>query len=71
MNIESYFKITYGLYLVTSEAKGQKTGYVANKLANELYNKFKPKELDDVKVLFLMTSPPHMLFASHETPFCE
>ncbi len=30
MNIESYFKITYGLYLVTSEAKGQKTGYVAN-----------------------------------------
>lgn len=42
---------------------GYKTANVAVKLANEFYNKFKPKELEDVKVLFLMTSPPHMLFA--------
>jgi flavin reductase (DIM6/NTAB) family NADH-FMN oxidoreductase RutF/rubredoxin len=30
MNIESYFKISYGLYIVTSQANGKKAGYVAN-----------------------------------------
>jgi len=42
---------------------GYKSGYVGAKLANEYYKKFRPKELDEVKVLFLTTSPPHMLFA--------
>ena len=43
---------------------GYKSGYVGTKLANEFYKKFKPKEFDEVKVLFLTTSPPHMLFAN-------
>ena len=42
---------------------GYKSGYVGTKLANEFYRKFKPKEFDEVKVLFFTTSPPHMLFA--------
>jgi TRAP-type C4-dicarboxylate transport system substrate-binding protein len=42
---------------------GYKSGYVGAKLANEYHKKFKPKEFDEVKVLFLTTSPPHMLFA--------
>lgn len=42
---------------------GYKSGYVGTKLANEFYKKFKPKEFDEVKVLFFTTSPPHMLFA--------
>ncbi len=41
---------------------GYKSGYWGTKLANEFYRKFKPKEFDDVKVLFFTTSPPHMLF---------
>jgi len=32
MNVESYFKISYGLYLVTTQAGNQKGGYVANTL---------------------------------------
>jgi TRAP-type C4-dicarboxylate transport system substrate-binding protein len=42
---------------------GYKSGYWGTKLANEFYAKFKPKEFDDVKVLFFTASPPHMLFA--------
>jgi TRAP-type C4-dicarboxylate transport system substrate-binding protein len=42
---------------------GYKSGYVGTKLANDFYKKFKPKEFDDVKILFFTTSPPHMLFA--------
>jgi TRAP-type transport system periplasmic protein len=41
---------------------GYKSGYVGTKLANEYYKKFKPKEFDEVKALFLHTSPPHLLF---------
>jgi len=62
----SFFSYTMGrfpLMEVLDLPLGYRSGYVGNKLANEFYRKFKPKELDDVKVLFLMTSPPHMLFA--------
>jgi TRAP-type transport system periplasmic protein len=41
---------------------GYRSGYWGTKLANEFYRKFKPKEFDEVKVLFFTTSPPHMLF---------
>lgn len=30
MNFESFFSLTYGLYIVSSEDSGQKNGYVAN-----------------------------------------
>jgi len=30
MNIEAFFKISYGLYVISSEANGRKNGYVAN-----------------------------------------
>jgi flavin reductase (DIM6/NTAB) family NADH-FMN oxidoreductase RutF/rubredoxin len=32
MNVESYFKISYGLYLVTTQSDNQKGGYIANTL---------------------------------------
>jgi TRAP-type C4-dicarboxylate transport system substrate-binding protein len=41
---------------------GYKSGYVGTKMANEYYKKFRPKEFDETKVLFLHTSPPHLLF---------
>jgi TRAP-type C4-dicarboxylate transport system substrate-binding protein len=40
---------------------GMKSGYLATKLINEYYKKFKPKEFDDVKVLFLHAHGPGLL----------
>ena len=37
---------------------GYKSGYQASHMANAYYKKFKPKELDDVKVFFLMGPGP-------------
>jgi len=37
---------------------GVKSGYQASHLANAYYRKFKPKELDDVKIFFLMGPGP-------------
>jgi TRAP-type transport system periplasmic protein len=37
---------------------GYKSGYQASKLANAYYKKFKPKEFDDVKVMFLHGAAP-------------
>lgn len=52
----------FPLFEVIDLPLGYKSGYWGTKLANEFYRKFKPKEFDDVKVLFFTTSPPHMLF---------
>jgi TRAP-type C4-dicarboxylate transport system substrate-binding protein len=35
---------------------------VATKVANDVYNKFKPKELDDVAVMYLHAHGPGLLF---------
>lgn len=62
----SFFSYTMGRFPLTEVLDlplGYKSGYVGAKLANEYHKKFKPKEFDEVKVLFLTTSPPHMLFA--------
>lgn len=40
---------------------GIKTGFTATKLVNEYYNKFKPKELEDVKVMYLFAHGPGIL----------
>jgi len=42
---------------------GYKSGYVSTKLANAYYEKFKPKEFDGTKVMYLHASPPHRLFS--------
>lgn len=63
LSFASYTMGRFPLAEVIDLPLGYKTGYVATKLSNEFYMKFKPKEFDDVKVLFLTASPPHMLFA--------
>ncbi len=40
---------------------GYKSGYIATKMANEYYRRFKPNELDDVKVLYLFAHGPGLL----------
>lgn len=59
----SYTKGRFPLIEVIDLPLGYRSGYVGTKLANELYKKFKPKEFDEVKVLFLNTSPPHISFS--------
>jgi TRAP-type C4-dicarboxylate transport system substrate-binding protein len=43
---------------VLQQPLGYQNGYQASKLANEYYKKFKPKEFDDVKVMFLHGAAP-------------
>lgn len=43
---------------------GYKSGYTATKLANEFYNKFRPKELDDVKVMYLHAHGPGLMLTA-------
>ena len=40
---------------------GYPTGWVANQIMNDFYNKFKPKEWDKYKVLFFHANSPSML----------
>lgn len=40
---------------------GYKSGYIATKLMNEYYKKFKPKEFDDVKVMYFHGQGPGIL----------
>jgi TRAP-type transport system periplasmic protein len=42
---------------------GFKDAYHATKMSNAYYEKFKPKELEDVKMIYLHTVPPHNFFA--------
>jgi TRAP-type C4-dicarboxylate transport system substrate-binding protein len=59
----SYTRGRFPLTEVIDLPLGYKSGYVGTKMANAYYNKLKPKEFDDVKVIYLHTSPPHRLFA--------
>ena len=40
---------------------GHKNGLTATRLINDYYKKFKPKELDDVKVMYLHGHGPGLL----------
>lgn len=62
---ESVFGYTRGKFpiiQIVDMPLGYKNAYVATKMINELYKKFQPKELSDVKVLFLHAHGPGILF---------
>ena len=52
---------------VLQQPLGYKNGYQASKVANEYYKKFKPKEFDDVKVMFLHAAAPGFIFTKNPT----
>lgn len=56
--ILTYHRGRFPLTEVIDLPLGYKTGYYATKLVNEYYKKFKPKEFDDVKVMFLDAHGP-------------
>jgi TRAP-type C4-dicarboxylate transport system substrate-binding protein len=61
---ESVFSYTRGKFpmmAIIDLPLGYKSGVQATGLVNEYYKKFKPKELDDVKVLFLHAHGPGIL----------
>jgi TRAP-type transport system periplasmic protein len=61
MGVFSYSRGRFPLTEVIDLPLGFKSGYVATKLTNEYYKKFKPKEMDDVKVMYLHAHGPAIL----------
>ena len=61
MSVFSYTMGRFPLIEVLDLPLGSKTGLVATRLVNDFYNKFKPKELDDVKVMYLHAHGPGLL----------
>jgi len=58
MSVFSYTVGKFPLLEVVDLPLGVKSGSVATRATNEFYAKFKPKELDEVKVMFLMGIAP-------------
>ncbi len=50
---------------VLQQPLGYRNGYQASKLGNAYYKKFKPKEFDDVKVMFLHGAAPGFIFTKN------
>ncbi len=57
-NLLAYSPGRLPLSEVLQQPLGYKNGYQASKAANAFYKKFKPKEFDDVKVMFLHGAAP-------------
>jgi TRAP-type C4-dicarboxylate transport system substrate-binding protein len=47
---------------------GIRTASEGTKLANAYYHKFKPKEIDDIKLIYFHSSAPHHLFGKKPIP---
>jgi TRAP-type C4-dicarboxylate transport system substrate-binding protein len=60
-SVLAYTEGRFPLMEVVDLPLGYKSGYAATKLANEFYKKFRPKELDDVKVMYLFAHGPGIL----------
>jgi TRAP-type C4-dicarboxylate transport system substrate-binding protein len=61
MSVFAYTLGRFPLMEVIDLPLGCKSGKVATQLINEFYKKFKPKELDDVQVMYLMGHGPGLL----------
>jgi TRAP-type C4-dicarboxylate transport system substrate-binding protein len=66
-NLLAYSPGRLPLSEVLQQPLGYRNGYQATKLANAYYNKFRPKEFDDVKVLFLHGAAPGFIFTKKQT----
>ncbi len=61
-SVLGYTRGKFPLMQVIDMPLGYKNAYVVTKMINELYKKFKPKEFDEVKVLYLHAHGPGILF---------
>jgi TRAP-type C4-dicarboxylate transport system substrate-binding protein len=53
LSCHAYTRGKFPLFEVVDLPLGSRSGYVSTKLINEFYNKFKPKEFDEVKCMYL------------------
>jgi len=60
-SVLAYTRGKFPLTEVVDLPLGSKTGLASTKLINEYYKKFKPKELDEVKVMYLHGHGPGIL----------
>ena len=63
MSVGAYTKGKFPLTGLVELPLGYRTGYMATKLVNKYYEKFKPKEYDDVKVMYLSAHAPGVLIS--------
>jgi TRAP-type C4-dicarboxylate transport system substrate-binding protein len=66
MSVLAYTRGKFPLTEVADLPLGIKSGLEATKLINEYYKKFKPKELDEVKVMYLHGHGPGLLHTKKE-----
>jgi TRAP-type C4-dicarboxylate transport system substrate-binding protein len=64
-NLLAYSPGRLPLSEVLQQPLGYKSGLQATRVANAYYNKFKPKEFDDVHVLFLHGAAPGFIFTKN------
>ncbi len=64
-NLLAYSPGRLPLSEVLQQPLGYRNGYQSTKVANEYYKKFRPKEFDDVHVLFLHAAAPGFFFTKH------
>jgi TRAP-type C4-dicarboxylate transport system substrate-binding protein len=64
-NLLAYSPGRLPLSEVLQQPLGYRNGLQASKLANAYYKKFKPKEFDDVKVMFLHGAAPGFIFTKN------
>ncbi len=62
----SFTKGRFPLTEVIDLPLGYRSAYQSNRLVNEFYVKFTPKEFDETKVMFLQTTPPLQLFTKNK-----
>jgi len=65
MSVFSYTVGRFPLTEVLDLPLGSRSGLAATRLANDFYNKFKPKELDEVKVMYLHGHGPGLLHSKN------
>jgi TRAP-type C4-dicarboxylate transport system substrate-binding protein len=61
MSVFSYTMGRFPLSEVLDLPLGSRSGLASTRLANDFYNRFKPKELDDVEVMYLHAHGPGLL----------
>lgn len=61
MSVFAYTRGKFPLTEVSDLPLGIKSGYIATKLINEYYKKFKPKEFDEVQVMYFHAHGPGLL----------
>ena len=67
MSVFSYTVGKFPLMEVIDLPLGYKSGAVATTVTNEFYANFKPKELDEVKVMFLMGIAPSKIHTKRQS----